>query len=558
MPIPPHIHTIVDLIDCAADEAPAVTALRDRVDNGYVSWSYADLSDHAYRIGQFLAGSGVTGTDNIGIFMPNCRWWGAAFLGILSADATVIPLDTRLGVPELAGIISTAEMQAIIVAEQFKDTIESLQKNGIRFSRVLWIDTDMNDGRLPEQLASCPAEHLPRKTLRHHTAVIIFTSGTTGSPKGVMLSHGNLLTNAFELVEYLCVHRQNHSFVSILPLNHVFELTGGFISPLIIRAPVTYACSLRPDIILQTIRESHTSVMMVVPVFLRLFLQRVLKESRNRAGMLFTILFKLSHAAGWAGIPLGRLLFRSLKNSISPELKAFICGGAPIEKAVIDDYSTLGITVLQGYGLTETSPVICVNSPRHNRPGTVGRPLPSLQVRITGPDGTDVHEGELWIRGPSVFKGYFRNPEATGKTFHMTWFRTGDIARRERAGYISIRGRSKDIIVTDGGKNIYPDEIEAVLVRAPAVADVCVVGMHESRGGEKPVAVVVTTEDSSNIDMKNLYRQIHAQLSQLAEYKRPRRVYRWESLPKTSTLKTKRTVVRQTLADDGDTGLIHG
>ncbi len=557
MPIPSDIHSIPDVVDKAAARSPDSVALRDNSNGVFHSWSYTQLSDTMYRVARFLHQNGVAFDDTVGILLPNCRWWGAAFLGVLACDAIAVPLDSRLQQAELAEIFLSARLTALIVSPLFAKSVEQLQAAGVSCDTVLWLNTDPRSDAPSPALDSCSNLPLHRKKFRSANACLIYTSGTTGNPKGVVLTHANLLSNAYDLVAYLEVDSSQH-FVSILPLNHVFEITGGFLAPLILRASVTYAGSLRPDVILHTIRNSDTTVMMVVPVFLRLFLTTLRAQCRQKGGVIFFALFAFSRFALSCRIPIGKLLFRSLKSHLNPCFRAFVCGGAPLEASVVRDFAALGLTVLQGYGLSETSPVICVNSFRFNRIGSVGKPLPTLEVRIAGPDGLPARQGELLVRGNAVFNGYYHNPRATDAVFHNHWFRTGDIARILPGGYISIRGRAKDTIITDGGKNIYPDEIEAVLLRSPLVADACVVGLRDHRAGERPVAVITVVHGYRSDNQQNLYQQLRPLLHSIAEYKRPRKMYLWDSLPKTAALKTKRSEVAARLVQDCQHGLIHG
>ncbi len=567
MPIPASIHNIGDLLDRAAARQPRKPALRDRGESGYIEWTYEELSEHTYRIARHLLRVGVERGEPVGILLPSCRWWGASFLAIIAADATVIPLDSGLSVPETAAIVESGGLNVLITSELYREKIEQLALAGVEFRHIAFIDTRNRENAFSTQIEQYDPSPFPRKNLRCHDALIIFTSGTTGCPKGVVLTHANLLTDVYDLLGMLEITSQE-AFVSILPLNHVFEITGGFLSPLALAATTTYTGSLRPDVILKTAHDSEMTIMMVVPAFLKLFLARVKREGAKRMGKRFAVTLQVCALFRRFGLPLGKLLFSSLHDKLSPRFTAFICGGAPIDPRVVREFADMGVTVLQGYGLTETSAVLCVNTMKHNALGSVGRPLPSVDVRIVPAAASPPGEGELWVRGGMVFRGYLSNAEETGKAFYQDWFRTGDIVRRDRRGYLYVCGRAKNVIVTAGGKNIYPEDVEHVLHQCPLVREACVVGVPDGTGAEKPVAVVTAVKEQSDGSAdadaaatlllrsrqsrdSRLRADVQSLLKSIAEYKRPKELHIWDELPRTSTLKVKRFEVLRILASSG-------
>ncbi len=554
MPVPQGIHTIPDLLDRAAARGGGVIAVRDRGEHGFVEWDYRTWRDWVYRMAAWLREAGVAPREPVAILLPNSRWWGTAFLAVMANDAIAVPLDMRATPEELAVVVRASGVRMLITAASCRVTLDTLAGRGITFARVWQIDAAPAGGAFERELAARAPLDRARRALRHDAALIIYTSGTTGEPKGVVLSHGNILLDVFDLLGMLEIDA-HESFVSILPLNHAYEITGGFAAPLALGATITYAGALRPDVIMATIRDARMSVMMVVPAVIRLFMDRIRTEGRRRYGALFSAAHALCRAAVRLKLPLGRLIFRRVRRQISPAFKCFICGGAPVDPALLREFAALGLTVLQGYGLTETSPVIAVNTLRHNRIGTVGRPVASVDIRIAPHEGCTGRAGELWVRGGIVFREYYRNPRATAEHFHFDWFKTGDLVRRERGGYLRVIGRVKNIIVTDGGKNIYPEEIERVLGAAPEVKEVCVVGVRQDGGGERPVAVVVPQREHLSAACggdraaqdRCLKQHLLARAAHLADYKRPKELIIRDDVPKTATLKVKRAVLREEL-----------
>ena len=539
MPIPPSIHNLCDLLDESAEKHPDKIAMRDREENGYSQWTYLEMSNYVYSFARYLKKLNVNKNQTVGILIPNSKWWGLAFFASIACDAQVVPLDTRLSIEETAAIIKTANIKSLITADIYKEKIEKLKLLNLNFNNIISVDISDNGKLLLETILPNDSSNFIRNNLRIHPALIIFTSGTTGTPKGVVLTHGNLLTDIFDMLKVLEIS-EYESFVSILPLNHVFEITGGLLSPVALNATVTYVRSLRPDLIFRTIRESKMTVMMVVPSFLNLFLSKIKQQATIKIGGKFNQLFRFGRLLNKIGLPAGKILFSNVKKNISPSFKGFVCGGAPVDIDVIRELNTLGINVLQGYGLTETSPVIAVNTFKKNRFGSVGKKLPAAEFKIDYENNANY--GELLVRGGMVFRGYFDNPAETKKVFRNDWFKTGDLAKIDADGYLYIIGRVKSIIVTAGGKNIYPEYVERFLKKCSSVNEACVIGIPVKSGAEKPVAVISlkSEEDFDEIEIK---KELKSLLEGIAEYQRPKEFIFVEKLPLTSSLKVKRQEV---------------
>ncbi|RLD10084.1 MAG: hypothetical protein DRI44_06965 [Chlamydiae bacterium] len=539
MPIPLSIHNLCDLLDKAAKESPNKIAARDREKKGYSPWTYSELSNYSYLLAAHLQQLNVKENQTLALLIPNSKWWGMAFFASLACDACVVPIDTKLSAEEIASIIKAANIKKIITADIYNEKIKKLKLLNLNLENIISIDLANNGKAFLETISKNKSSNIKRNNLRIHPAVIIFTSGTTGIPKGVVLTHGNLLTDIFDMLRVLEIS-EYESFVSILPLNHVFEITGGFLSPIALHATITYVRSLRPDLIFKTIKESNMTIMMVVPSFLKLFLSKIKHQAAKKAGRKFELLFHAGITLNNIGLPVGKLLFANIKKNISPAFKGFVCGGAPLDVDVIRELATLGITVLQGYGLTETSPVVAVNTIKYNRFGSVGKKLPTAEFRIDYQN--NYNHGELLVRGGMVFRGYFNNPEETNKVFCNDWFKTGDLAKIDKDGYLYIIGRVKSIIVTASGKNIYPEYVERFLKKCDAVSEACVVGIPEKSGAEKPVAVISLKPDEI-FDENKIKNEIKSLLKNIAEYQRPKEFIFIEKLPLTPSLKVKRKEV---------------
>ena len=384
------------------------------------------------------------------------------------------------------------------------------------------------------------------------TALIIYTSGTTGAPKGVEITFKNITAQLEDLKDALeaILPPRNVKTLSILPMNHLFEMTVGFSAFLNFGFSVYYTQSLKPKDILSIMREKQIEFMIVVPAFLRL-LKTAIEANISKASPVEKSVFKLLyHFAKF--IPfyeLKKILFKKIHDEFGGEFIGCISGGAPLDVEVGKFFERIGIRVYQGYGLSETSPVVSVNTDKRNDLASVGRPLKQYETRI------DKETGELQLKGASVMKGYYNQPELTAQTFTEDgWLHTGDIARIGKDNHIYITGRIKNMIVLSGGKKVFPEEVESVLEKSDYVAEVCVLGLSRAFGvkdnTEEIVAVVVPKAylytQHSDSEVEKIVRADIKSLSQrLTAYKRPVSIIiSKDSLPQTTTRKIKRKDVK--------------
>jgi long-chain acyl-CoA synthetase len=362
-------------------------------------------------------------------------------------------------------------------------------------------------------------------------AALIFTSGTTGVPKGVMLSHRNLVENG-DGVQQTTLLGPGDNWIIVLPFHHTYPTNMGIFVPLLTFARITTVPSMKTHVLIQTMKETGATCIPAMPLLFAL------------SGFSFKVLH----------LRIGKLLFRSVARELGLEkLRFFVSGGGPIAKEVIDGMEALGLTTYQGYGLTETSPVISSTCPARNRPGSVGLPLSNVEVRIEGKDANG--NGEILARGSNVMLGYLDMPEKTREVIDPEgWLHTGDIGKLDSDGYLSITGRLKNIIVTKGGKNIYPEEIENLLLASPLISEVVIIGKLDEEGGEYPYAIVYPDPDAlqalgaergAPLTEAQVNEVVHGEIRKCmagaAGYKVPRGFeVSGEELPKTSTRKVKR------------------
>lgn len=484
------------------------------------------------------------------------EYGACVFASILSGMVTV-PLDVKLTKYELKSILSDCRPSVILVSQDNIEKALELQKEVDSIKHIIVMDEPTYNLNLP-CLYTLPNRYEGKWRHRSSkaTAFIIYTSGTTGAPKGVEISYRNMLTQLNDIEVVLPRFFDTSSGVSvlsILPMNHLFELTVGFSAFLFLGLSVYYTQSLKPKDILNIMREKEIQFMIVVPAFLKLLKAGIETEINNGPKIkktLFNILYKIAKYT--PSYRIRKLLFKKIHDKFGGKFSGCVAGGAPLDSAVGDFFDTIGIKVYEGYGLSETSPVVSVNIDRVT--SSVGKPLNSFESKI------DPKTSEIMLKGPSVMKGYYHQPEMTAEVIEPDgWLHTGDMGRIDKHGNIFITGRIKNMIVLSGGKKVFPEEVEAVLEKSHYLSEVCVLGMARAGGSkdgtEDIVAVVVPKEDllKKVTDDKELNRIIREEVkylsNQLASYKRPINIIiRKEPLPKTTTRKVKRKDVKELIS----------
>ncbi len=482
--------------------------------------------------------------------------FGACVFASVLAGLVTVPLDVKLTKYELLSILSDCEPSVMLVSTQFADMALELQKQLPCLKHILVVD-ETSCNMLPS-IYQLPNNYDGKWRHRSSksTALIIYTSGTTGRPKGVMISFQNMMTQMSDLDVALrqIVRPANMNILSILPMNHLFELTVGFATFMNFGFSVYYTQSLKPKDILSIMRDKQIEFMIVVPAFLKLLKTSIENEAAaSGAGALFKFMYALAKFVPFYTIK--KLMFAKIHSKFGWKFEGCLSGGAPLDIEVGKFFERIGIKIYQGYGLSEASPVVCVNFNKRRELASVGPALQSLEAKLA-PD-TD----ELLVRGPSVMKGYHNQPELTAEAIDKDgWLHTGDVARIDRDGHIYITGRIKNMIVLSGGKKVLPEEVETVLEQSPYFAEVCVFGLEHSHGAkdgsEEVVAVIVPREELySQYEPKTLETLIRAEAKSLAlrlsSYKRPVNIFiRKEPLPRTSTRKVKRKEVKQLVKEE--------
>lgn len=515
--------TLVDLLREAAErygERPALLikpGFRTRI------WSYRDLAELAPRVARVLADQGLERGDRVLIWGVNRPEWAIGFFGALFAGIVLVPLDVRSQPDFVARIARRTRAKLVLASTQTAPLAEALKLP------VVLIES------LPDRARD--AAPLPTPELASSDLVeVVFTSGTTGEPKGAMLTHANLVANATAL-RAVFPFQPNERLLSILPLSHMFEQTCGLLAPFMAGASVVYPVSRQPAVLMRTFREYRVTMLLVVPAGLKL-LDSAIARKVDAAGKRASF-DRLHRIAPHLPRPLKRLLFRPVISQFGGRFRTLAIGAAALEEDLAQRWTDMGFDVLQGYGATELSPAVSFTHPARNRMGTVGEAVPGVEIRIA-------EDGEVLVRGASVFAGYWEDPDATAAAIDgERFYHTGDIGQLDADGFLTLRGRKKDMLAMPDGMKVYPEDIEAVLSHDSRLRDATVVGWQPAHE-ELRVQAVLLLDDPAQADA--VVRDANAHLG---AHQQIRGVTIWpdEDFPRTHTLKVKKRLVLDRLAE---------
>lgn len=510
-------------------------------------YTYAETSELVQNLSSGLSQKYGNAIAEIGIISENRPEWGIAYLAILASGKTVIPIDANLKPLEIEFIIENSQLSVIFVSEKYELILKEItpELNVISFEEESVYSWKKILARANQELS----------LNLNNTAVLIYTSGTTGTPKVVELTHKNLLTNLRDIGKAIKFD-QSDNFLSILPLHHTFEATCGFLTPIMSGATIVFARSYKSNEIKEDLDNNKVTVMTGVPLLYEKLchtIKRKIAIASASKKLLFNILFFVSSVLWNLNIKAGVILFKSMRDKGGlGSIRMFVSGGAAIPSSIVKFFNIIGLNFLQGYGMTEASPVISVNRLDSLKFGSVGPMLENIEVKIENPDESGI--GEIYVRGDNVTPGYRNNPKATAEIFSGDWMKTGDLGYLKNK-HLWITGRCKSLIVSAAGKNIYPEELEEKLLEDINVMEVVVFGRKkEGKQGEEVRALIVPdidqlradlliTENNTDMDkinkvVKNVIDKVN---SQVAAYKRIIAFdIQLEELEKTSTKKIRR------------------
>ncbi|MCI8470195.1 MAG: AMP-binding protein [Clostridia bacterium] len=519
--------------------------------------THREVREDINHLGTALIDMGLK-DKRIAVISENRYEWGVAYLATVTGTGVVVPLDKALPDNEIESLILRSEVEAIFYSNKYDNIMNEIrEKKNSKVKYFISMDLEKETDGIYSQselvskgkqlIENGNKEFLEAKIDNEKMGIMLFTSGTTAMAKAVMLSHKNLCANLFDIASTIKVD-ENDVFLSFLPLHHTFECTTGFIYPLSKGSAIAFCEGIRH--IADNIKEYHISVMVSVPILFESMYKKVMKNIEKK-GKLETVKkgIKISQFLLKLGIDIRRKLFKEIHDNLGGRLRLFVAGGAALDPEAEKGFNELGVVMYQGYGLTESSPVIAAEDDKYRRLGSIGKAFPSLDVKIINPNEEGV--GELVAKGPSIMLGYYNNEEATKETLDEEgWLHTGDLAKIDKDGYIFISGRKKFVIVLKNGKNIYPEELETLINKIEGIKESFVYGKPEEDGDYKICAKVVydkelveevfgTTEEEKIKEC--IWQEIKKVNKTMPAYKYIREVsITEEDLIKTTTQKIKR------------------
>jgi long-chain acyl-CoA synthetase len=542
---------LLELFEASVNEWRHRVAFRFYEGDVVQRFTYGEVHRYAARVGSFLLGQGVASQDRVMLVSENRPEWPIAFFGILRAGATSVPVDKELAEAELVNIARRSEAKVCLVSELILEKHPRLEEAfaaaGLG-TRVATLATAMA-GDLSKPGGLGPVK---RSASPDDVASLIFTSGTTGNPKGVMLTHRNFtalvakLGGAFDI-------GMGDGVLSVLPLHHTFEFSAGFLTPFSRGAEVAYLDELTGDRIGEVLQSGDVTGMVGVPALWQLLHRKITQELAAKPRFVEEAVKGLMAAnaelRNRQGINLGKLLFWPIHRKLGGNIKFMISGGSALSDEVHKAFHALGFTLDEGYGLTEAAPVLTVTQSGNKRlPGSVGKALPGIELRIFEPDAEGV--GEVIARGPNVMAGYFQDRDATAAVLKDGWLHTGDLGRLDPEGNLYLVGRKKDVIIDANGKNVYPDELEELYGQHPHVKELSVVGLPDEAGGEKVACLCVPDyKDRPREEVRRELEDHFRDVSATQPFFRRVKLVRFQDaeLPRTATKKVKRPLVVEEL-----------
>lgn len=524
----PEIHSLNHLIEYAAENYDEKVAFRYEEDKKERAVTFSQLKRDVDALGTYFFSLGLR-NEKIAVYGENSYEWIVTYFSAVCGSQIIVPIDKELGAEETSKLLNDCGARVIVYGKTKKKVIEEIKE--LTADKLnIYICTDEIGELIKKgsELLSCGNDEFISNNIdTEEMCAIIYTSGTTGKPKGVMLSQKNLTYD-------MCASSSNLFIPSdttlILPLNHTFGFTACVLC-MIYRGYSVYINSKLRNI-LSDIKKSSPGHISLVPLFIEKFYKSIWKnvEKQGKDKLLKrTIAF--SNKMRKIGIDLRPILFKSVKEAFGGRVEMLISGGAPIDKKYISGFDDLGISIINGYGITECSPIVSTNRNFYSRFGSVGTAIPGTEVKIVNP--TSDGEGEIWIKGDGVMMGYYNDPKATEEAFEDGWFKTGDIGRIDDGGFIFITGRKKNIIVLSNGKNVYPEEIEEEILKIENVDEVMVYGEDDILTAE------IYMEDKSAQD--EVRQKVKALNEVFPSYKQIKHIkFRENEFEKTTTKKIKR------------------
>ena len=553
--------TVTDLRDlinssAALYEDRTAYLIKNVPGGNYVPKSYRELKNDIDAFGTALVEMGLK-DKHIAVIGETRYEWVVADLAVINGVGVAVPLDKELPVSELANLAQRAHLSAVVFSAKVEKRLLEAVRDVEGIEYLISMDAEQSTEEIlsMKELIEEGKQHI-RKGIRayldaeidpHAMSILLFTSGTTGLAKGVMLSSHNIVSNVMNMSKYVHVNADDIS-LSVLPIHHTYEFTCNQMTVLFQGGTLAICEGLKH--VVKNMNECHATIIVAVPELFEVMYKRIWRqaEKSGRADKLKKGL-QVARTLRRFNIKSMRKLFKDVHSAFGGNMRMFIAGAAPVDPEMIESFNLMGINTFQGYGLTESSPIVAVHRDRYHHGSAVGPAMPETEIRIEDPDEDGI--GEILTRGPSVMLGYYENPEATAEVLRDGWLYTGDYGYLDEEQFLHITGRKKNVIVTQNGKNIFPEEVEYYLLKSDYIKEVVVTGEQDDKSGNLVVTAHIVPDQEmlrqnegklSDAEMEKLFKkQVDIANAQMPPYKRVKRIQlRSEEFEKTSTMKIKR------------------
>ncbi|UZQ86599.1 AMP-binding protein [Thermoclostridium stercorarium] len=493
------ISTLKDMLESSARLYADKAAFLVKTEEGgsYKPITFEQYLNDVNALGTALISLGLSG-KRVAIISENRYEWTVAYLAVVNGTGVVVPLDKDLPAAEIKNLLLRSKADAVFYSGAKKNEVETIASELPNLQYLISLDDTQSNGRIVsykslmekgfELVNGGDRRFIDAKVDREGMSILLFTSGTTDKAKAVMLSHKNVCSNLMDMCSMLYIDH-NDVFLLILPLHHTYACTCGFLCQIYRGSTIAFCEGLRH--IVKNLKESKTTVLLAVPLILESMYKRIWGHAAKDPKLLrkLKLGLKISKILKSIGIDIRKKLFKPIHDNFGGSLRLFISGGAAIDPKVVQGFQDFGIHCVQGYGLTECSPIIALNRDVDYRNNAAGLPLPNVRVKIHNPNEEGI--GEIVAKGPNIMLGYYEDEKLTKETIVDGWFHTGDLGYIDEDGFLYITGRKKNVIVTKNGKNIYPEEIETLLNRSPFIAECVVYGRESDSDGDIEVAAEI-------------------------------------------------------------------
>jgi len=519
------ISTLKDMLESSARMFANEAAFLVKTEEGglYKPITYKQYYDEVNALGTALLNLGLSG-KRVAIISENRYEWTVAYLATVNGTGVVVPLDKELPVGEIKSLLLRSKADAVFYSGSKSNEVESISHELPNLKYLISFDNEQSTEKILsyrvlmekgfELVKNGERSFLDAEIDKEAMNILLFTSGTTDKSKAVMLSHKNVCSNLMDMCSMLYIG-ENDVFLLLLPLHHTYACTCGFLCQIYRGCTIAFCEGLRH--IVKNLKESGTTVLLGVPLILEAMYKRIWDQASKDPKMLkkLKLGLKISRALKSIGIDVRKKLFKPIHDNFGGKIRLLISGGAAIDPKVVQGFQDFGIHCVQGYGLTECSPIIALNRDVDYRNNAAGLPLPHVQIKIHNPNEDGI--GEIIAKGPNIMLGYYENEEVTREVIVDGWFHTGDLGYIDEDNFVYITGRKKNVIVTKNGKNIYPEEIEALLTQSPFIAECVIYGREGEGEGDIEVAAEIYPDMDKIREELGTENPTHDQLYKLIE-----------------------------------------